>query len=204
MRLLLHVCCGPCTSGALEWLRGEWRGGEITGFFYNPNIYPEGEYLLRREAMEKAGRLLELPVVWSGGESGFGEYARQVPFWQPSPARCKACYTMRLSLAARQAASGNFDAFSTTLLISPYQDLEAIRTVGETLSKTHGPDFIFHDLRPYYRLSRQRARELGLYRQKYCGCAFSELERLSRFQVSGVRGQVLGARCQGSGEPVTS
>jgi predicted adenine nucleotide alpha hydrolase (AANH) superfamily ATPase len=176
VKLLLHVCCGPCATGTLEWLRGEFPASETTGLFYNPNIHPETEYSRRRQAMELAADALELPLICSGEEEGLVAYLHQVAFREAD--RCRNCYAMRLAHAAQRAAAGNFDAFSTTLLISPYQNLEALRTIGEALAKLHGPDFIFHDLRPYFPLSRRRAKELALYQQKYCGCIFSELERI--------------------------
>jgi epoxyqueuosine reductase len=176
-KLLLHVCCGPCTTATLEWLRRE-VAKEVTGFFYNPNIHPVAEYRLRREAMAKVGELMELPLIWKGEEKGLPEYLCQV---KPQDAeRCRACYTMRLTQAAQTAATENYDAFSTTLLISPYQNLDAIKAVGDALSKQWGPDFIFQDLRHIYPRSRQLAKEWGLYRQKYCGCVVSEIERIAK------------------------
>lgn len=175
MKLLLHLCCGPCATGTLAWLREEMPAAELTGFFYNPNIHPVEEYQRRRQAMAQVGQALELPVVWAGEEQGVFEYLQQVAF--RAGGRCRACYAMRLAQAARQAVAANCDAFSTTLLISPYQDLADIHLIGRALGKHFGPDFLFHDLRPYYPLSRSRARELGLYQQKYCGCLFSELDR---------------------------
>ena len=173
-KLLLHVCCGPCTTATLEWMRSE-VAKEVTGFFYNPNIHPEAEYLLRRGAMAKVGEVMELPLVWAGEEQRLAEYLHAVVFGELS--RCQTCYMMRLAQAAQQAAANNYDAFSTTLLISPYQNLDVIKIIGEALSKQWGPDFIFRDLRHIFPRSRQLAKEWGLYRQKYCGCVFSEMER---------------------------
>lgn len=176
MRLLLHICCGPCATGALEGLRAEFPAGEITGLFYNPNIHPEQEYQRRRTALARAAETLELSLLFAGEEQGIVDYLHQVAFREAD--RCRACYAMRLAQAAQQAAAQNYDAFSTTLLISPYQDLDAIRAIGQALGKLHGPDFLYRDLRPFYPFSRRRAREIELYQQKYCGCVFSELERL--------------------------
>jgi len=210
MKILLHVCCGPCATGALEWLRRQFPTSEIAGLFYNPNIYPESEYQRRRQTMERAAGALELPLLpplratkpatageggWAGEEEGLVNYLHQVAFREKD--RCRNCYAMRLAYTARQAAAAGHEAFSTTLLISPYQNLEAIRTIGEALSKIHGPDFVFHDLRPYFSRSRQRARELGLYQQKYCGCIFSELERIQ----AKARGKGLTTK---TGEPQSS
>jgi len=176
-KLLLHVCCGPCATATLDWLRAEVTR-DITGLFYNPNIHPEAEYLRRRAGMEQVSGVLEVPLRCLGEEDGLVDYLQQVAFREAE--RCRVCYAMRLAQTAQQAAADNFEVFSTTLLISPYQNLEEIRKIGEALSKLWGPDFLFADLRPYYPASRQKARDLGLYQQKYCGCIFSEMERINR------------------------
>jgi hypothetical protein len=188
-KLLLHVCCGPCATATLDWLRAEVTK-EITGLFYNPNIHPEAEYLRRRAGMEQVSQILELPLRCLGEEDGLVEYLQQVAFREAE--RCRVCYAMRLAQTAQQAAADNCEVFSTTLLISPYQNLEEIHQIGKALSKLWGPDFLFQDLRPYYPASRQKAKELGLYQQKYCGCIFSEMERIdkkSRSRESGVKSQ---------------
>jgi epoxyqueuosine reductase len=190
MKLLLHICCAPCATGALAGLRAEFAAAEITGIFYNPNIHPESEWQQRRDTLESALPALDLPVQWYGDEHGITTFLESVGFsGDPTtlvanpaaipavPARCRQCYALRLSLVAQQAARGNFDAFSTTLLISPYQDQEALAKVGTEIGRCFGPDFLYRDLRPYYRFSRQRSHELGLYMQKYCGCIFSKIER---------------------------
>jgi epoxyqueuosine reductase len=176
-KLLLHVCCGPCATATLDWLRAEVTQ-EITGLFYNPNIHPQAEYRRRRAGMEQVSQALALPLRCFGEEDSLVNYLQQVAFREAE--RCRVCYAMRLAQTAQQAAADNFEIFSTTLLISPYQNLEEIRKIGEALSQLWGPDFLFQDLRPYYPASRQKARELGLYQQKYCGCIFSEMERITQ------------------------
>jgi predicted adenine nucleotide alpha hydrolase (AANH) superfamily ATPase len=175
MKLLLHTCCGPCTTATVEWARGEVTK-EVTGFFYNPNIHPENELQRRLRTMQQTGELLELPLICAGEEEGLLDYLQQVAFREVN--RCRVCYAMRLAQAAKYAVKSGYDAFSTTLLISPYQNLEALQLIGHSLAKLIGPDFIFQDLRPRYPASRRLAKELGLYQQKYCGCIFSELERI--------------------------
>jgi epoxyqueuosine reductase len=176
-KLLLHVCCGPCATATLDWLRAEVTR-EITGLFYNPNIHPEAEYQRRRAGMEQVSQALELPLLISGEEDGLVAYLREIAFREAE--RCRVCYAMRLAQTAKQAAAENYEVFSTTLLISPYQNQEEINRIGKALSKLWGPDFLFQDLRPYYPASRQKAKALGLYQQKYCGCIFSEMERIER------------------------
>jgi len=94
--------------------------------------------------------------------------------------RCRACYQLRLERAAQRAAAGGYDVFSTTLTISPYQDLEAIAQIGASAAEAAGVRFLFADLRDDYHTAADRARELALYRQNYCGCVFSALERAER------------------------
>jgi hypothetical protein len=171
MKLLLHICCGPCATALVESLRAE--GHELSGFFYNPNLYPPAEQERRRAALRQFSESAALPVIWE--EGGLPTYLKHVAFAPEN--RCFHCYRLRLDRTAERAAAEGFQLFSTTLLISPYQDLEAIKQAGELASRRHGAPFLFRDFRSLYRSSRERSRELGLYRQSYCGCFFSQLER---------------------------
>ena len=94
--------------------------------------------------------------------------------------RCAYCYESRLSAAAKYAAENGFPCYSTTLLISPYQNHELIRELGETIGREHGVEFVYMDLRPQFRAGQDAAREMELYMQKYCGCIYSEKERYIR------------------------
>jgi predicted adenine nucleotide alpha hydrolase (AANH) superfamily ATPase len=172
MKLLLHICCGPCASATISaWRR---KGAEVVGFFYNPNIHPFLEHRRRlvgaRDLAEITGETLIEdtaydPARWFA-EVGVGEGSR-----------CTRCVAQRLERAAAEAVAQGCDAFSTTLSISPWQDQEAIRAGGERASRLHRVDFAYEDLRPLYPESRRLSRELGIYRQKYCGCLISEWER---------------------------
>ena len=176
VRLLLHCCCGPCATVVAEHFRRE--GEEVVGWFFNPNIHPEEEWVRREEALAQAASRMGLPLLASGPGMGFDEFllamARQVG------RRCLACYELRLRATAREAAKRGFDGFSTTLLISPYQEVEAIGEIGRKAGAEFGVGFRYADLRGRYGESTERARELGLYRQNYCGCIFSALERAER------------------------
>lgn len=163
-RLLLHICCAPCAIYPLkEELTPEFD--TIEGFFYNPNIYPVEEYLARRKALEEFSRKENLTVHY--------------PEYHPEELkkRCKACYRLRLEGTARFARENNFDSFSTTLLISPYQDQETIREIGEEAARKHKVDFYFSNFRRGFHQSQKEAKEMSLYRQKYCGCKYSKEER---------------------------
>lgn len=175
MNLLLHCCCGPCASAAAHFRA---RGHEVTCLFFNPNLHPPDELLRRQRTFTQAARALDLPVLPGPPPSGLRTFLLALAR-QPGP-RCHACYRLRLEAAASEAAARGFDAFSTTLLISPHQDLDALRSIGQALGARLGVPFFFADLRGEYPHSCERARELGLYRQNYCGCLFSLLERGAR------------------------
>ena len=172
MKLLLHVCCGPCVSGLVVALRQE--GHELTGFFYNPNIHPAEEHERRREALARFSTMAGLPVIWEE-EEGLPVYLKKVAF--AGRARCFHCYGLRLRKTADRAAQLGFDHFTTTLLISPYQDLDRVKRAGEVAARRYCVPFLFRDFRHLYQHSRQQARTAGLYRQSYCGCFFSQLAR---------------------------
>ena len=164
MKLLLHMCCAPCSVYPLEVLRGE--GMEPEGFFYNPNIHPAEEHARRMENVKIFSELKGLKVNY------FEDFdqARWEGFDGPEASRCAMCYDLRLERAAAFAAGNGFDAFTTSLLVSPYQKHELIKAAGEKYAVLHGIGFYYRDFRPGFRQGQQGAKELGLYRQKYCGC----------------------------------
>ena len=177
MRLFLHICCGPCTIGPLGVL---WsQGYEVQGYFYNPNIHPYGEYQRRWEALEHLASLENLPV---NREEGYPlrEYLAGALTADQEGERCRHCYRLRLGLTARRARAAGFSLFTTTLLGSPYQDREALLEAGEAAAAQEGIQFLAADFRPQFREGWRRAREMGLYTQKYCGCVFSEYEAAVR------------------------
>jgi predicted adenine nucleotide alpha hydrolase (AANH) superfamily ATPase len=181
VRLLLHCCCGPCAVEVADHFRT--LGDEVVGWFFNPNIYPEAERRLREQTLAEAAARIEMPLLSAGPGMTLEEFlAVLVPprAESRSGVRCAACYQLRLEATAREAAASRCEAFSTTLLISPYQDMEAIREAGLRAGERHGVVFRFEDLRERYPDSCRRSRAMGLYRQNYCGCLFSALERAER------------------------
>ncbi len=172
MKMLLHICCGPCASATIPWLQK--KGAEITGFSFNPNIHPLLEYRRRltgaRDVCRIAGVDLTVddsydPMAWFlvvGGEQD---------------SRCSRCIGHRLERTAEEAAAQGYDAFSTTLSISPWQDHNAIKSEGARAQARYAVEFVYEDLRSQYAESRRLSREWGIYRQKYCGCLVSEWER---------------------------
>ncbi len=167
MKLLLHICCGPCSTYPVQELLKE--GFEIQGLFYNPNIHPIEEHMRRKENVEKFSLVTNIPVIYN-------DDFRQSE-WEnledKGAARCNGCYGLRMEEAARYASENGFEAFTTTLLVSPYQKHELIKELGEFYAEKYGIAFEYRDFRPGFRQGQQMAREMGLYRQKYCGCILS-------------------------------
>jgi len=161
-RVLLHACCGPCAEYPARSLIAE--GYELRGYFYNPNIHPVEEHDRRRDNLLKLAETLGFPV---DVDPAYDETAwRQME----APERCRMCYRVRLDAAAWHAAELGYPRFTTTLLVSPYQDHEALIEIGEAVAREHGVAFLYRDFRPHFREGQKLAREDGLYRQKYCGC----------------------------------
>lgn len=174
MKLLIHICCGPCATYPAKTLLE--AGHRLHGYFYNPNVHPLAEHRLRLESAKKMLRLMGIPagVV---EEYDIEEFFRRVAFREND--RCAACYHLRLEKAARAAAEQGFDAFTTSLLVSPYQKHELIRDIGRSVGAEQAIEFYYEDFRPGWRQTRAMSREMDLYRQKYCGCIYSEKERFT-------------------------
>lgn len=171
--MLLHICCAPCSTATIEAWRLE--AVELTGTFFNPNIQPYAEHRRRYDTLLGYAGKIELPLI---GEPQYDitGWLRQVHGREEKGMRCRICIAQRLRHTAGLAASARFDAFSTTLLISPWQRHEIIREEGERAAGEFGVEFRYRDLRPEYRRSTELSREAELFRQKYCGCIYSEAE----------------------------
>jgi len=174
-KILLHSCCGPCTLYPLKVLRSE--GWEVVAYFYNPNIHPYREFRRRISALREVAEKKGLEVIWDK-DYGLRTFLREVVFREND--RCEVCYYLRLREAARLASELKFRVFTTTLLYSPFQKHELIRDIGETLAARFKIKFLYQDFRPGYREGQQEAVALGIYRQPYCGCVFSEEERYDK------------------------
>lgn len=172
MKILLHICCAPCTIYPLKILRE--GGHNILGFFYNPNIHPYLEYKRRFDTLQEYADSMELKVVSNEGYP-MEEFLRGVVFREDD--RCRYCYYLRLEKAVNIAKRGNMDGFTTTLLYSKFQDHEMIKGIGESLSKKYGIEFFYEDFRKGWKEGIRISKELGMYRQQYCGCIYSEKER---------------------------
>lgn len=172
MKLLLHICCAPCSVACIKQLRGE--GIEPVGFWYNPNIHPFTEYRARRNCLREYAPSIGLELV-EKDEYGLRPFVQAVA--NNIDGRCSYCYAVRLNETAKYAAEHGFDAFCTTLTVSPYQNTPLIFETGEKLAAQYGIKFAPYDFSPHYREGQTEAREKGLYMQKYCGCVFSEEDR---------------------------
>ena len=172
MKTLLHICCAPCANQPIEVLRGD--GLEVTGFWFNPNIHPFTEYRARRNTVREYLESIDVKLL-EQNDYALRPFIREVA--DDIANRCGKCYEMRLFEAARQAKEGGIDSFTSSLFISPYQNHELMRETAERAASAYSVEFLYRDFRPYFRAGQDRARELGMYMQKYCGCVFSEEER---------------------------
>ncbi|MBQ7255803.1 MAG: epoxyqueuosine reductase QueH [Oscillospiraceae bacterium] len=172
MKLLMHICCAPCANMPIDVLRSE--GHDLTGFWYNPNIHPFTEYRSRRNCLREYAGVIGLPLL-EQDDYGLRPFCREVA--ADIDGRCVKCYEMRLRRTAEFAAEQGFEAFTSSLFISPYQQHELMRDVAYKAAEDFGVEFYYQDFRPLFRDGQARAKELGFYMQKYCGCVFSEQER---------------------------
>ena len=172
MKTLLHICCAPCANRCIDVL--ETDGFQVSGFWYNPNIHPFTEYRSRRNCLREYAQSIHLPLI-EKNDYGLRPFVRAVA--EDIEHRCVSCYEMRLFETARQAKELGFDSFTSSLFISPYQNHELMRETAERAAMEFGVEFLYRDFRPYFKAGQEKARELGFYMQKYCGCVFSEEER---------------------------
>ncbi len=175
MKVLLHICCGPCGIVPMRELLAE--GHDVEAAFVNPNIHPLTEFDLRLEAARAAAEAAGVRIVRED-PYGLREFLRAVVFHEDE--RCRICYRMRLGRTAELAQALGCDAFTTTMLVSTQQDHDAIRAAGEEAARGHGVEFLYRDYRPRVMDGVRESKQKGLYRQQYCGCVYSEWERYRR------------------------
>lgn len=181
-KLMLHSCCGPCSTAVIERLLGEF---DITIFFYNPNITEDEEYEKRKETQvqflnaynEKAKE--EDRVVFLEGEYFPDEFYRVAQGLESEPEggkRCTECFKLRLERTAAEGKINGYDYFGTTLTVSPHKNYPLISDIGNTLAETYGIKFLDMDFKKKagYQRSVALSKEYELYRQNYCGCGFSK------------------------------
>lgn len=176
-KLLLHVCCAPDATVAVERLAPDYT---ITIFFYNPNVHPEKEYDLRLNEMERLAKQLNVPLLPAPYNSD--DWFKAVKGMEDVPeggARCEVCFRMRLELAAQMAVEHQFDIFATVLTVSPHKNAKLINQIGIEYSAKYSVDFMEANFKKKdgFKRSIELSRQYNLYRQDYCGCIFSQIER---------------------------
>lgn len=172
--LALHACCGPCSLEPVRLLREE--GWEPVVIWTNPNIQPVVEHDLRLRTLQAwAAEIAQVEVVVAGDDRGAWERAA-APHGFDRRERCRACYALRLAEACRAAAELGIKHVSTTLAVSPYQLFDDCGELLANIAKAHGLEPVWEDFRPFYPEATRESRELGMYRQNYCGCRFSAAE----------------------------
>ncbi len=170
--VLIHICCAHCAAYTVEHWRKE--GYETGGFWYNPNIHPFTEHNSRLSGVKALAEKLDFPLIIDPAYD-MPEYFRRVAGHEAE--RCRHCFDLRLLKTARAARANGYDAFTTTLLISPHQQHENIKEIGSKIAAETGVAFLYADLRKRYSESRHITKPMDLYRQQYCGCIYSEWER---------------------------
>lgn len=173
MKLLLHICCGPCSIYPVRILREE-NNYDVMGFFYGSNIHPYTECLKRCQTLSDYAETIDLKLIISESYD-LEHFLQNVTFREKN--RCLFCYRERLHTTALMAKRGKFDTFSTTLLYSKFQKHETIRSIGESVGQEVGIPFLYQDLRIGWKEGVDASKHLGMYRQQYCGCIYSEKER---------------------------
>lgn len=180
MKLLMHTCCAPCSVYCIDELRGE--GIEPTVYWFNPNIHPYMEYKARRDCLKEYTKSINVNAIFEENY-GLEEFCKNAI--KDLSSRCKNyCYPVRLEQTAKYAKENGYEAFTTTLLVSPYQNHEALIEVANMMAKKYDIEFLYRDFRIGFREGQNKARELGLYIQKYCGCIFSEEMRYNNHNTT--------------------
>ena len=172
-QVLLHICCGICSSWAIEKLKLD--GFQVKSFFYNPNIQPEEEYFKRLKVAQKVAEFYQIELLT--GEYSLAKWQEQVRGLENEPEggkRCPICIRLRLEETWRKAQELGIAQFTTTLTISPHKDSELIKSIGQTLSPGCFLEYNFKKEDGFKR-SNNFSREHGLYRQNYCGCLYSRI-----------------------------
>lgn len=179
--LLLHACCAPCSSACLERLSNFFK---ITIIYYNPNITEEKEYLKRLEELKKFIQKIKVKypiniIDTRYDPKEFFEISKGLEKEKERGKRCYKCYELRLKETAKVAKENNFDFFATTLTLSPYKKTDWLNEIGENLSNKYQTSYLYSDFKKKngYKRSIELSKEYNLYRQDYCGCIYSKLER---------------------------
>lgn len=176
MKLLMHTCCAPCSIYCIETLKNE--GIDPVLYWYNPNIHPYTEYKARRDTLKDYTNNIGIKTIFEENY-GLKEFCKNVVEYIEN--RCSNyCYRVRLEQTVKYAKENGYDSFTSTLFVSPYQKHEELKQICEELAEEYNIEFVYRDFRTGFREGQAKARELGLYMQKYCGCIFSEEDRYKK------------------------
>ncbi|MBT7902915.1 epoxyqueuosine reductase QueH [Candidatus Woesearchaeota archaeon] len=179
-KLLLHICCAPCSTTVIEQLKKEF---ELTLFFYNPNIHPQFEKDKRLEECEKLSKHHKIQLIVGDYDyKNWFNFIKGLEQELEGGKRCEKCFEFRLNLAAKTAKELSFDSFTTSLTVSPHKNSKTIHKIGKNSSKKYEIDFFEGDFKKNegYKKSIELSKELNLYRQKFCGCIFSFEEHIEK------------------------
>ncbi len=175
-KMLLHSCCGPCSTACIDRLKDEY---DLTVFYYNPNIYPVGEYLHRLSEQMRYIKEAHIDAVVIDGKYDdsplFYKAFAGLEKEKEGGARCKICFALRLDKTAKYAKENGFDIFATTLSVSPHKDAKLINEIGQNLAQKYDIEYLVSDFKKKdgYLISIKKSKEYNLYRQNYCGCKYS-------------------------------
>lgn len=179
-KILLHTCCGPCSIVPVKALKEE--GVELSGYFMNPNVQPLTEWRKRLEALTEHLSREGVPLL-PAVEYDVKGWLREIVGKEEE--RCATCYRLRLEATAREAVAGGFDGFTSSLLYSRFQNHALIREIAEAAAREAGVSFHYRDWRPGWSEGVAESKALGMYRQQYCGCIYSEEERYRNAKTKG-------------------
>ncbi len=180
-KLLLHSCCGPCSSYVITYLKDYF---DITILYYNPNIEPIREYEKRKSEQIRLIKELNLPNVRildiDYDNDTYREYIKGHEKDKEGGERCHLCYRLRLEKCAKVAKENNYEYFGTTLTVSPYKNAEVLNKIGEELSSIYNIKWLYSDFKKKdgYKKSIELSHKYNLYRQDYCGCDFSNYHNI--------------------------
>lgn len=175
-KCLMHTCCAPCSVYCIEKMENENIPFDM--LWFNPNIQPVTEYRKRRDCLIEYAKMNNKKLLI---EDEYDIYSFVKEAVLDIENRCKkVCYDLRLGFAAKKAKELGYNSYTTTLLVSPYQDTEALIEVGKAYGEKYGIEFLPMNFKEGFKYGQNKARELGLYMQKYCGCIFSEAERYKK------------------------
>lgn len=188
-KLLLHSCCAPCSSSVIDTLKDYF---EITILYYNPNIEPESEYKVRKAEQIRFIKELDCSINFLDVDyenEKFRDISKGLEQECEGGARCSRCYHLRLEKTAKLAKENSFQYFGTTLSVSPYKSSERLNKIGESLSSIYQIQYLYSDFKKHdgYKKSIELAKKYNLYRQDYCGCSFSKLERDNKLKMASIQ-----------------